>query len=304
MTMKWDDLRLFLAVCEQGSMSGAARVLKLGQPTLSRRMGELEELVGEPLLVRQTHGIVLTDAGERLLPAARRMAEWANDAALALSKAGRNPVGKVRIAAPPGVAFEFVAPLAFQIRDKYPTLQIEVLSAIETLNLGRGEADLSLRTSMPTHADLECIDQVSTPIRAYVSRTYATKLAPKPCIADLHWICWSPPYDKLAVNQELEGLIPNFKPAFTSDDINVQLAACRAGVGAMVLPRAPHRFSQLHELHELDLDLGPAAIGSLYLVCHKRHRHLTKVQVVIDAISAEFEFMRSKQVELAHTKSS
>ncbi len=52
MKLKWDDLRLFLTVVEQGSLSAAARMLKLGQPTLSRRIGELEALIGEPLFVR------------------------------------------------------------------------------------------------------------------------------------------------------------------------------------------------------------------------------------------------------------
>ena len=72
MKLRWDDLKLFVAVHEQGSLSAAARVLKLGQPTLSRRIAELEEAIGT----------VLTAAGSKLLPAAQSMAEWANEAEL------------------------------------------------------------------------------------------------------------------------------------------------------------------------------------------------------------------------------
>jgi DNA-binding transcriptional LysR family regulator len=87
-------------------------------------------------------------------------------------------------------------------------------------------------------------------------------------------------------------LIPNFKPVFSSDDFIVQIAACKAGVGAMILPQVLHHYAGLCELQELDIDLGSAAIGSLYLVCHKRHRHLPKVQLVMDYISTEFAGLR------------
>jgi DNA-binding transcriptional LysR family regulator len=290
LNLRWDDLKLFLAVHEQGSLSGAARVLKLGQPTLSRRIGELEEEVGEALFERQSQGALLTAAGRRLLPAAQSMAEWANEAELNVSKQTYLPQGKVRIAAPPGLAYELVAPLAAKIRKQHPQIQIEVLSGNEVLNLGRGEADLSLRTMKPNDADLVCVDEVHTPMRVYASKTYAKKLPQKIGLADLDWICWAAPYAELHVNQELSAQIPDFKPAFTSDDYNIQVAACKAGVGAMILPQVLHQYDGLREwrvLQELDVDLG-GAVGSLYVVCHKRHQRLPKVQLVIDCISKEF----------------
>lgn len=295
MNLRWDDLKLFLAVHEHGSLSGAARALKLGQPTLSRRIAELEEMVGEALFERQSQGASLTAAGQKLLPAAQSMAEWANEAELNMKKQTHLPEGKVRIAAPPGIAYDVVVPLAAKIRKQHPQIQIEVLSGVEILNLGRGEADLSLRTQKPSDDDLVCMDEVSSAMRVYVSQAYAAKLPPHPHIADLDWICWTAPYDGLRTNQELIALIPDFKPAFTSDDFIVQMAACKAGLGAMILPQATHRYAGLGELNalqELDIDLGTGAIGTLYMVCHKRHRHLPKVQLVMDFISREFDALR------------
>jgi molybdate transport repressor ModE-like protein len=295
MNLRWDDLKLFLAVHEHGSLSGAARALKLGQPTLSRRIAELEEVVGEALFERKSQGASLTAAGQKLLPAAQSMAEWANEAEISVKKQTHLPEGKVRIAAPPGIAYEVVVPLAAKIRKQYPQIQIEVLSGVEILNLGRGEADLSLRTQKPGDADLVCMDEVSGAMRVYVSKSYGAKLSPHPSMADLDWICWSTSYDGFRTEQELRALIPNFKPAFTSDDFIVQMAACKAGLGAMILPQAMHRYAGLGELNalqELDIDLGPSAVGTLYLVCHKRHRHLPKVQLVMDFIFGEFASLR------------
>ena len=295
MDLKWDDLRLFLAVYEQGSLSAAARALKIGQPTVSRRIAEFEAMLGEPVFERQSQGVSLTVAGQRLLPAVQNMAEWANEAELGVGQRGDLPEGKVRIAAPPGIAYEFIAPLAAKLRQQYPNIRIEAMSGIETLNLGRGEADLSLRNRKPTDADLLCVDEVSSAMRVYASEAYARQLGPRPALADLDWICWAAPYDELQVNQELRAAIPGFKPAFTSDDFNVQVAACKAGVGAMILPQLIHRYTGLRELQalrELDVDLGPAAVGRLFLVCHKRRRHLPTVQLVVDYIAREFESMR------------
>lgn len=295
MKLRWDDLKLFLAVHEHGSLSGAARALKLGQPTLSRRIAELEEAAGEALFERQSQGSRLTAVGMRLLPAAQSMAEWANEAEHSVRKQTHLPEGKVRIATPPGIAYEVVAPLAAKIRRKHPRIQIEVLSGVEMLNLGRGEADLSLRTQKPGDDDLVCVDEIASAMRVYVSKTYAAKLPVKPGLADLDWICWAAPYDGLQINQELNALIPDFKPAFTSDDYIVQVAACKAGVGAMILPQVLHRYKGLREwgdLQALDIDLGPTAVGALYVVCHKRHLRLPKVRLVMDYISKEFEGLR------------
>jgi DNA-binding transcriptional LysR family regulator len=295
MNLRWDDLKLFLTVYEQGSLSGAARLLKLGQPTLSRRIAELEETVGEALFHRQNSGVSLTATGQKLLPAVQNMAEWANEANLGVKKQGFLPEGKVRIAAPPGIAYELVAPWAAKIRCDHPQIQIEVLSGVETLNLGRGEADLSLRTEKPSDADLLCVDEISSAVRVFASKSYAAQCPPAPRPADLDWICWATPYDDLSANQALSALIPDFKPAFTSDDFIVQIAACKAGVGAMLLPQLFSSCRDFSELQELNVDLGSDVQGSLYLVCHKRHHQLPKVQWVMNYISREFASLRQHQ---------
>lgn len=288
----WDDLRLFLAVQETGSLSGAARALGLGQPTLSRRMAELEARIGERLFVRRTQGVELTDKGLRLLPSAQRMAEWAAEAAHSLAKEEDTPSGRVRIAASPGVALDFLAPFAGHLSASFPDIQLEVLSGLQTLNLARGEADLSMRILPPNDPELICLDKITGPIRVFVAPAYAASLPVSCGLADLRWISWAPPYEHLRSHQALNTAIPGFAPAFTSDDYGVQCAACEAGVGAMLEARIFHRYARIRKLVELDIDLGPEAYGTLYLVCHRRQHHLPRVQAVINALRKEFTFAR------------
>lgn len=293
----WDDLRLFLAVAEQGSFSAAARLLTLGQATLSRRMAEFEATLGEPVFERSTQGAQLTPLGRKLLPSAQAMAEWAAEAQVQHSGSRHASAmqGKVRVAAPPSIAYDFLAPMAADIRKAHPGLQIDVLSSVKLLNLSRGEADIALRTFAPQDPDLLCLDSISAPIKAYASHGYAQSLPARYEAKDLDWICWAAPYDEVQINQELRALIPNFKAAFTSDDHNVQFAACRAGVGALLMAHVQHRYTQLGQLCQLPLDFGPRAVGQLHMVCHKRTAELSPVVAVRAFISAEFAYMRAQQ---------
>jgi DNA-binding transcriptional LysR family regulator len=71
--MNWDDLRVFLAVSRAGSLSAAARDLRITQPTVGRRLKTLEAGLGAALFDRLPDGMVLTAAGEELLPLAASM---------------------------------------------------------------------------------------------------------------------------------------------------------------------------------------------------------------------------------------
>jgi DNA-binding transcriptional LysR family regulator len=292
MDIPWEDLRLFLAVAEARSMSGAARALRLGQPTLSRRIAALEASLDQPLFVRGTGGVTLTAAGERLVPAAERMAEWAGEAARAAAGGESAPEGKVRLAAPPGVAFDFIAPLAASLRARSPGVVLEVLAGIEYLNLARGEADLALRWRAPGERDLVAVGSVKTRGVVCASKAYARRLPRRYGLGDLDWIAWAPPYDQTPPNPQLAAAIPGFRPVFTSNDFLVQLSALEAGVGAMVVGRGMSARSRIGALVELAIDLGPVADSTMYLVAAKRSVDVPRIRVVIDAILAELRSAR------------
>jgi DNA-binding transcriptional LysR family regulator len=286
MDIPWEDLRLFLAVAEARSMSGAARALRLGQPTLSRRMALLEDSLRQPLFVRGTAGVTLTAAGERLLPAAARMAEWAGEARRAAAGGEGAPEGRVRVAAPPGVAFDFVAPLAASLRARAPGIALEVIAGIEYLNLARGDADLALRWRPPGERDLVALGAVKVRGLVCASKAYARRLPRRCGMGDLDWIAWAPPYDQLPPNPQLAAAIPGFRPVFASNDFLVQLAALEAGVGAMVVAQGLSARSRIGELVDLGIDLGPAADSTMYVVGAKRMADVPRIRVVTDAILA------------------
>ncbi|MCE2572946.1 LysR family transcriptional regulator [Motilimonas eburnea] len=284
----WQDLKLFLAVAESGSFSAAARLLGLGQPTLSRRIAEFESDLGTSLFVRLPQGCQLTETGRALLPAAQQMACWAQQAKLALTPTPHQVKGKVRVTAPPGIAFTIVPTVAKQVRERFPDIQLEVISSVDTLDLARGEADISLRTQLPSSNELLCLASLRSEMAAYAHPEYIKTLVARPELADIDWICWAPPFEQLQVNQVLQSQIDHFTPCFSSDDFNVQLAACAAGVGAMVLPLAICDHPLLQALRPLPLDISQYGIGELYLVVHRRQAHLPKIKQVANAVADHF----------------
>lgn len=287
MHIPWDDVNVFLAVAEAGSLTAAARRLKMTQPTVSRRVAELEATVGEPLFLRAVDGVTLTALGERLLDPAKRMAEHAAELTRAAEQRESEPQGVVRITAAPGIAFELGAPFAAWLKEKLPKVRIEILSTISYLDLARREADLALRMTAPTQRDLVTLAKLELEVAAFASEAYVKSLPRRYGPADVAWIGWAPPFEHLAPNPQLAALIPGWTPSFTSDDFVIQLRAAEMGLGAVFLGRTRHRFSH-HDLCELDLDLGPLK-GELYLVSTRSALSIPRVRAVAELLAGEIE---------------
>jgi DNA-binding transcriptional LysR family regulator len=292
MDASWDDVRIFLAVAEAGSVSGAARQLRLGQPTISRRLAEMEQAMGSRLFVRAVGGATLTSAGERLLAPAKKMAEWAGEVARAAEAREATPQGLVRITASPYTCFDLVAPFAAWVSTRHPSIRIEVLSTTKYLDMARGEADLALRLRRPQGKDVEVLMEVEFEYAAWVSNALAKRLPKHPRPRDVPWVGWAPPFEELPPQPMLESIIPGFVPAFTSDNFLVNLSAAEAGAGAIVLGRVTHRFSRARGIVPIDLDMGAAKRGVLCLVCAKSALDIPRVRLVADLLREQMKSIR------------
>lgn len=289
--VSWNEVQLFLAVAESGSLSAAARKLGVAQPTVSRRLAELEATVGEPLFARGVEGATLTSFGETLLSPARRMAEWAGELERAVQRADSAPRGVVRVTAPPGVAFDFLTPFAAWLRTELPEVTLEVVSSVRYLDLSRREADLALRIQAPTQRDVTILATLKHSVAAFAAKRYIAKLPKRYTAKDVDWIAWAPPHDDLPPNTALAAMIPGFRPAFASDDFLIQLRAAEAGLGAIFLGRTRHRFwsqSTQASLEELDLDMGPLR-GELHLVCARSALDVPRIRAVADLLLDELK---------------
>jgi DNA-binding transcriptional LysR family regulator len=152
--LDWNQLKAFLETAQTGSLSAAARKLGLTQPTLSRQVAAIEQRMGVILFERVGKSMVLTPTGLDLLEHARAMGAAAE--ALGLAASGRSQAvgGVVSVAATYGAAAYFLAPLVRQLREKEPTIAIEVIASDAISDLLRREADIAIRHVKPDQPDL------------------------------------------------------------------------------------------------------------------------------------------------------
>src|SRR6202035_4126842 len=107
----WSHYRAFLAVLREGSLSGAARVIGLAQPTLGRQIADLENGLGTALFLRSPRGLVPTDAARDIAPHAETMAAAAGSMMRAASGGTSDGAGVVRIPASDIIGAEVLPPL-------------------------------------------------------------------------------------------------------------------------------------------------------------------------------------------------
>lgn len=286
MDITWEDAQTFLAVAEGGSISAGAARLRLGQPTVSRRLALLEGRVGAALFTRSKQGATLTDVGARLFPAAEQMARWGSEFERLAQGAEARPAGVVRIAAPPAVSVDLLAALAAKISRAVPELRLEILASVDHVDLVRGEADLAVRTRAPTEPELTSLAHGTTAIGVFASADYHAVLerrvpsGPPYALGDLDWISWGRPYEHVEPRPMLERAIPNFAPSFASDDFLVQRAATVAGLGAMVLDT---RSAEEFGLVAIDIGFLPPP-GEFHLVCAKSMQLVPRVRFVAERL--------------------
>lgn len=152
--LDWNQLKAFLETAETGSLSAAARKLGLTQPTLSRQVAAIERRMGVTLFERVGKAMALTPTGLDLLEHARAMGAAAE--ALGLAASGRSQAvgGVVSVSATYGAAAYFLAPLVRKLREKEPTIAIEVIASDAISDLLRREADIAIRHAKPDQPDL------------------------------------------------------------------------------------------------------------------------------------------------------
>ncbi|MEO0400173.1 MAG: LysR family transcriptional regulator [Pseudomonadota bacterium] len=226
-------LKTFTTVAEAGALSRAARSLNVSQPSVSRRIKTLEDLVGVRLLHRTTHQLTLTDEGARLLVAARQiLTEW--DAALdALSD--DEPRGKLRIAAPVGLGQSRLMDEAATFVRRYPNVSIDWRLTDEMVDLIGGEADLWVRIGGAFDDRLVIIRL--TQVRRYLVAAPGALSSPREW-ASLPFVALTPYNDAEITLYDRHGQERHWRPtiALSSDNIAAVKRAVLQDAGAALLP--------------------------------------------------------------------
>ena len=140
-------MEAFVRVIDTGSFSSAARQLRIGQPSISKAIAQLENRLGVRLLLRSTHGLTSTEAGQNFYEHARRSIEEADEADLAARGAGATLSGRLRICAAVTFARLHVVPHLARFLAENPALDVEVVLDDRNVDLIEAGIDVAIRMS-------------------------------------------------------------------------------------------------------------------------------------------------------------
>ena len=141
-------LRTFVAVAELGTVSKAAVRLRIGQPALSRQIGDLQQELGLRLFDRVGRGLVLTAEGKQLLADCRRVMTDLDAVREHAEVLRRGDRGVLKIAAPPHTIESVLARFLPQYAERFPNVNVELIEALgaeQTAMLERGEVHVGIR---------------------------------------------------------------------------------------------------------------------------------------------------------------
>ena len=282
-SIDWTLLRSFLAVADQGSLSGAARQLRLTQPTLGRHVRQLEGQLRTKLFTRSARGLLPTEAAQGLLPHARLMASTAAALARAVSSEAQVDRGTVRLSASEIVGAEILPPIIAAFRRAHPLVDVELVLSNRNEDLLQREADIAVRMVRPTQQQLVARKIGDVPVRLFAHKSYVSRrgLPASPDELQGHDLIG---YDRIPAVFEgrgIDALVPRFTIRSDNDLAQVALLRAGAGIGGMQVQLGARDRTLVPVLHrQIELPL------EMWLVMHGDLRESRRVRRMYDFLDA------------------
>jgi DNA-binding transcriptional LysR family regulator len=276
----WDDLRVFLTLAREGTLTAAARRLEVSHPTVARRVQALEETIGARLFDRLPDRYALTAAGEDLLGDAQAMEQSAE--AIRRRSAGLSDTahGTVRLAAGEATT-AFIARHLPALRHNLQCVEIELCASHMLANLSRREADLMIREQVP-----DLVGLVTRRLGRVAYAVYRHSGLPDPgddpeALRQAAWIGFDEEHAYMPGQAWVQAQLGGRRPAVRVNNWLLLHETVRAGAGVAVLPcflgdadPALRRIGQA--IKEVSADQ--------WLLVHRDLRVLPRIRAVMDAL--------------------
>lgn len=285
--MNWDDTRVFLALCRQQTLRGAARSLGVDQATVGRRLAALEGSLNATLFLRSSSGYALTGAGEVAMRAAVEMEAAAAGLQRQILGLDDRLSGVVRVTSTDSFAIDFIIPAVAELRRVHPGIEVQLQASTHMLNLSKREADIAVRTQKPDNPELVVRRLARWHSALFASTEYLQRHgAPTPGSAFAgHDLVLYQPYLDSGKEVTLAGeAIAQGRIAMTCTSGLLVRRALANGVGLGELPLPLGERDGLQQVWP-EQARQPYDI---WLVTHQDVRHTARVRAVIEAIAGVF----------------
>lgn len=287
-TLNWDDMRFFLALCREGSVTGAGRSLGVNHTTVARRISALEKNLGTRLFDHSREGYEMTQAAEDMYEHARQMEAITQAIDRDVFGQDAELKGPLKLTVAHDVAERLVIPWLREFRDAYPCIDLDVLTTTGLVDLAAREADIALRlTAKPpdylvgrevlplrhgVYGSPDCLENLNGPVQVILFRGGPEKP---------EWV---------------QEHFPDAKIAMRVDDVGTMALAVANDMG---LARMPCYVGDTEPaIRRLDLELTPSTWG-IWILSHVDLRSTARVRVarefLVDIIEQQRELVLGEQ---------
>lgn len=138
-------IHIFRVVAEKGSFQDAALALKLSRSSVSKKIQQLEDTLNQPVFVRSTRKLLLTDFGSSLLEGSKSMSGLLEQVDRITQSNQLAPSGTVRISSSVLIGQIYLIPLLAGIKSTYPNIMLDISFNDETVDFYEEGIDIALR---------------------------------------------------------------------------------------------------------------------------------------------------------------
>lgn len=290
--VQWDDFEVVLAIADSGSLSGAARQLKVNHATVFRRLGDIERRLGVALFERSRLGYRPTQAGEEMAHTAQQIEEAVNSTARRIAGRDLKPAGAVWLTTTDSLLAGALSPIFAQFRQQYPDITLDIFVSHQLFNLTKREADVAIRPTNNPPENLIGRRIVDVGVAVYG----AQPLVGNPTEIDLAqwpWIGPGPHLPDLPMQDWMHEQGYDARCGYRVNSVSGMYSAVCAGSGIGLLPA--YLADQNPTLVQLSDPIAECTVG-LWFLMHPDLRDVARIRTLLDYTT---ETLRARSADFA-----
>jgi len=285
--LNWDDLRYFLALAENKTVSAAAKILNVNYVTVSRRLDRIEDALSENLFERGSDGYLLTSSGDLLYQKSLMVSNGIDDINEAFDHAS-NYKKTIKLSMVHSLAESIVIKSLAKLQKNNPSLKLDIDTSTRNVSIIKREVDLALRLDLPESGES-------------ISRK----------LGEIHYkLCGSPDlirkyengYDVPVISYSTElSHIPEAKYIrnnfgknniiLQTNSATVQKAAAMTGIGLALLPHYLISQSNL-----ICTQMNEPVKREVWLLVKRNISQLSNVRLLIDTLKTAFKEVKKEDI--------
>lgn len=283
----WDDIKAFVAAAQTGSFGAAARRLRTTQPTITRRIDELEVRLGARLFDRGMRGVTLTRIGERVYDQALTMHRASAEIERLVVGADQSDEGEVRISTPEGLAGYVLGMEVADFMRENPMIRLRLDCADDASPGQDADADISIQVVESASPDIVSTRIATLHYGLFASRDYLDTYGTPTRLeaAAGHRFVYHAAQIRDRWGAKTAAFLELAAPALTLNSSTAMLHAIQRGAGIGAIPTAI--VSVASDL--VMLDIPPLASAPLWLCRHRDTLKSPRVSRVVEWLTGVFD---------------